>query len=52
MEKVSENVFLPQGVELDAVNITTGIRSVHFDADKGLLLNQQQVKVRGYCDHR
>ena len=36
-------VLSSTGVELDAVNVSTGIRSVHFDADKGLLLNTQEV---------
>ena len=44
-------VLSASGAVLDTVNVTTGIRSVHFDADKGLLLNQEPVKVRGYCDH-
>ena len=44
-------VLSASGAVLDTVNVTTGIRSVHFDADKGLLLNKEPVKVRGYCDH-
>jgi len=39
------------GEALDAVNTTFGFRSVAFDADTGLWLNQRRVKVRGFCDH-
>ena len=39
------------GNAVDAVNVTTGVRTVKFDADKGLLLNEESVKVRGFCDH-
>ena len=35
----------------DEVTLTTGVRTVEFDADKGLLLNKANVKVRGFCDH-
>jgi beta-galactosidase/beta-glucuronidase len=36
---------------LDSVTLTTGVRTVKFDAAKGLLLNDANVKVRGFCDH-
>jgi hypothetical protein len=39
------------GLVVDTVNFTTGIRTVEFDADRGLLLNSESVKVRGFCDH-
>lgn len=39
------------GVIVDSENITTGARSVRWDADKGLYLNDQRVKMRGFCDH-
>ena len=38
-------------VEIDAVNVTTGVRTIRWDADHGLFLNSQHVKLRGFCDH-
>lgn len=35
----------------DAVNVTVGVRSTHFDADTGFYLNGQHTKMRGFCDH-
>eukprot|EP00035_Acanthoeca_spectabilis_P016130 m.326674 g.326674 ORF g.326674 m.326674 type:complete len:946 (-) comp16485_c0_seq4:4008-6845(-) len=35
----------------DSLNITTGVRDVRFDADKGLFINEQRIKMRGFCDH-
>ena len=39
------------GRVLDVVNSSIGIRSVRFDADEGLFLNEQHVKIRGFCNH-
>jgi beta-galactosidase/beta-glucuronidase len=39
------------GVVTDTLNVTTGARSVHFDSNNGLFLNERHVKVRGFCDH-
>eukprot|EP00937_MAST-01D_sp_MAST-1D-sp2_P002603 g2603.t1 len=39
------------GVVVDAVNVTTGARSVGFDANTGMYLNGQHTKLRGFCDH-
>jgi len=36
---------------VDTVEFSAGARSVAFDADKGLFVNQQPVKLRGFCDH-
>jgi beta-galactosidase len=36
---------------VDAVNVTTGVRTLRFDADHGLFVNDQRVKLRGFCDH-
>ena len=36
---------------LDSVNVTTGIRSVEFNSNVGLLINEKEVKLRGFCDH-
>lgn len=48
---VSSIVDVASGSVLDTANTSIGLRSVVFDADEGLLLNEQPVKQRGYCDH-
>ena len=45
------DVLDESGAAVDSVNITAGIRTVKFDADEGLLLNDENLKVRGFCDH-
>jgi beta-galactosidase/beta-glucuronidase len=37
---------------LDVVNTTFGVRKLTFDPNKGLLLNDQHVKVKGMCNHQ
>jgi beta-galactosidase len=37
---------------LDAVATTCGFRTLHFDAARGLLLNDAPVKVQGVCLHQ
>ena len=39
------------GGVLDVVNSSIGVRSVRFDAEQGLFLNEQHVKIRGFCNH-
>ena len=39
------------GTAVDAVNVTAGARALRYDADEGLFLNGEHVKVRGFCDH-
>ena len=39
------------GTEVDAVNVTVGIRSVRFDAARGFFLNDEKVVLRGFSDH-
>ena len=39
------------GVAVDAKNESVGVRNVAWDADRGLLLNDQPVKMRGFCNH-
>jgi beta-galactosidase len=41
-----------QGVLLDSVVTVFGIRTVHFDKDKGLFLNGKPVKIKGVCCHQ
>jgi beta-galactosidase len=37
--------------QLDVNNITMGIRSIEYDAQKGFLINGKSVKLRGGCVH-
>ena len=36
----------------DAVNTTFGVRRVRFDSDRGFLLNELPVKIKGACNHQ
>ena len=38
-------------VPVDEVSSKIGIRTAEFDADKGFLLNKEQVKIKGMCIH-
>ena len=40
-----------RGAQLDAINVTLGLKHAVFDADQGLMLNGQPIKLRGFCDH-
>ncbi len=40
-----------QGAILDETTIRFGIRTIRYDADKGFLLNERQVKLKGVCLH-
>ena len=40
------------GKPVDQVETTFGIRTVHFDATKGFLLNGKPVKIKGMCNHQ
>lgn len=35
----------------DAVNTSIGIRVITFDAERGMSINEQHVKHRGFCEH-
>ena len=37
--------------ELDTVNTSIGIRSLKYTGDGGMFINEEHVKVRGFCDH-
>lgn len=39
------------GTILDAMNTSFGVRGVAWSATEGLLLNEQRVKMRGFCNH-
>lgn len=36
---------------IDMINISTGVRTANFDANKGLYINGERIKMRGFCDH-
>ena len=36
----------------DAERITFGVRTAHFDADKGFFLNGKPLKIQGTCNHQ
>jgi beta-galactosidase/beta-glucuronidase len=38
------------GKELDAVNTSIGIRSLKYTGAGGMFINEEHVKVRGFCD--
>ncbi len=40
------------GTARDAEPISFGIRTAHFDPNKGFLLNGKQVKIQGTCNHQ
>ncbi len=40
------------GHEVDQSETVFGIRSIRFDADRGFLLNDQPVKIKGTCNHQ
>ena len=39
------------GQVVDSASETVGIRNIAWDAERGLLLNEQRVKMRGACNH-
>ena len=49
--RVAMGAVAKGGVAMDAVNTTFGVRSVAWSPDRGLLLNEQRVKMRGFCNH-
>ena len=36
---------------VDNMTVTTGVREFRWDADQGLFLNRERVKLRGFCHH-
>ena len=45
-------VMATGGAEMDRTETSLGIRTVRFDADRGLLLNGRRVAIRGTCNHQ
>ncbi|HUB51190.1 MAG TPA: beta-galactosidase GalA [Terracidiphilus sp.] len=39
------------GKVVDAENVTFGVRTAQFTADKGFFLNGQNIKIQGTCNH-
>ena len=39
------------GAVVDGINLTTGHRDVRWDSNKGLFINDENIKMRGFCDH-
>ena len=40
------------GTVCDGEAVPFGVRSIHFDAEKGFFLNGQSVKIKGTCNHQ
>jgi beta-galactosidase len=40
------------GLIVDRAETVFGIRSIHFDADRGFFLNGQRVEIKGMCNHQ
>ena len=45
------SVVKDAGKQVDNAEIPLGIREIHFDADRGFLLNGEHVKINGVCVH-
>lgn len=43
---------IQNGKEVDSEDTSFGIRTIRFDADKGLFLNGKSVKIKGTCNHQ
>jgi hypothetical protein len=48
---VRTRLLSASGALLDDDNTTVGFRSLRYEADTGFHMNEQHVKVRGFCDH-
>ncbi len=48
---VSFHLLSETGASLDTLNISTGSRRVQFSPSVGLRINDERVKLRGFCDH-
>ena len=44
--------LMQDGKLIDEATIETGFRTLHFDAQKGLFLNGEHIKVQGVCNHQ
>lgn len=41
--------LLSAGATTDSINITTGVRTIRFSAKSGLYVNEENIKMRGFC---
>ena len=48
---VRTRLLSASGAVLDEDNTTIGFRSLRYAADTGFHMNEEHVKVRGFCDH-
>lgn len=46
-----ETIVLEKGKVIDQNKLTTGIRTIRFDANKGFFLNDENMKLKGVCIH-
>ena len=46
------SVVRSNGVTVDSVRTAFGARTVRFDKDKGLFVNDKPVKIKGVCNHQ
>jgi len=46
------STVIADGEVLDRVTTTFGVRTFHFDADRGFLLNGRPMKIKGTCNHQ
>lgn len=44
--------IIADGKTVDSYDTSFGIRSIHFDADKGFFLNGERVQIQGVCCHQ
>jgi beta-galactosidase len=44
--------ILHKGKPVDSTTTTFGIRTIHFDADKGFFLNGRHVRIQGVANHQ
>lgn len=44
--------LIDAGTLVDSVNNSFGVREIHFDVNKGLLINGKSVRIQGFCNHQ
>lgn len=47
-----ETTVLVDGKAVDELATPFGVRSIRFDVDKGFMLNEKPVKIKGTCNHQ
>jgi beta-galactosidase len=45
-------VVVMNGAKIDTLDTPFGVRSIRFDVNKGFLLNEKPVKIKGTCNHQ